>query len=310
MDGTVAIIGAGRVGACSAFALQIGGVGSEILLLDVDEKTLHGEALDLRHGASLASPQRIRAANFSDLAACDIIVVTAGVRRLPGESRLQLTGRNVALLQGIFSEIKGVGLRADAVLVVVTNPVDILTHVAATSGILPPERVIGTGTMLDTARFRSLLAEELDCEPTAVSALIIGEHGDTMVPVWSSVQVNGAPLTAFPQLDAKKREALFSKVKGAGNEINTLKGGSGFAIGLVVRDVVAAILSDSRATLPVSTVQDGAYGLRDVALSVPTVIGRAGAIMRIEMPLSPEERDALHKSASALRATVSGLPKR
>jgi len=310
MDGTVAIIGAGRVGSCSAFALQLGGVGREILLLDVDEKTLQGETLDLRHGASLASPQRIRAANFSDLAACDIIVITAGVRRLPGESRLQLTGRNVGLLQGILSEIKGVGLQADAVLVVVTNPVDILTHVAGTSGILPPERVIGTGTMLDTARFRSLLAEELDCDPTVVAALIIGEHGDTMVPVWSTVQVNGAPLSAFPQLDAKKREAVFSKVKGGGNEINALKGGSGFAIGLVVREVVGAILSDSRATLPVCTVQDGAYGLRDVALSVPTVIGRAGAITRVEMPLSPEERDALHKSASALRAIVSGLPKR
>jgi len=310
MSGTVAIIGAGRVGSCSAFALQTGGVGREILLLDVDEKTLKGESLDLRHGASLASPQRIRTANFSGLAACDIIVITAGVRRLPGESRLELTGRNVALLQGILWEVKGVGLRDDAMLVVVTNPVDILTHVAATYGIAPHERVIGTGTMLDTARFRSLLAEQLECDPTAVSALVIGEHGDTMVPVWSTVQVNGAPLTAFPQFGAKQREAVFSMVRGAGNEINTLKGGSGFAIGLVVRELVRAILADSRAVLPVSTMQNAAYGLREVSLSVPTIIGRAGVIKQIEIPLSAEEIAALRRSADTLRETLAGLPKR
>jgi L-lactate dehydrogenase len=232
------------------------------------------------------------------------------VRRLPGESRLELTGRNVALLQGILWEVKGVGLRDDAMLVVVTNPVDILTHVAATYGIAPHERVIGTGTMLDTARFRSLLAEQLECDPTAVSALVIGEHGDTMVPVWSTVQVNGAPLTAFPQFGAKQREAVFSMVRGAGNEINTLKGGSGFAIGLVVRELVRAILADSRAVLPVSTMQNAAYGLREVSLSVPTIIGRAGVIKQIEIPLSAEEIAALRRSADTLRETLAGLPKR
>jgi len=304
----IAIIGgAGRVGATVAFALQTAGLGREILLLDVADQQVKGEALDLRHGASVAGAQRFSVGDYKDAASADLVVVCAGLRRQPNESRLVLAGRNVALFRSILGELGQAGLPGRAILIVVTNPVDVLTYIAAKSGILPPSRIIGTGTLLDTVRFRSLLAEQADCDPCRVNALIIGEHGDSMVPVWSTATVNGAPLDGVPGLGCEKREAVFAAAKGAGNEINTLKGGSGFAIALAVRELVAAVIGDTRTILPVSTLQDGAYGLRDVALSVPTAVGREGAIERLEMPLSPDERQALERSAAVLKETLAHL---
>jgi L-lactate dehydrogenase len=302
----IAIIGgAGRVGSTVGFALQTAGLGREIILLDVAEDQVRGEALDLRHGAAFAAPQRIAVGTYSDAAAADLVIAAAGLRRRPGESRLALAGRNVELFQGILGQLRQAGLSEQAILIVVTNPVDVLTYLAAASGVLPPSRVIGTGTLLDTLRFRSLLAEGAHCDPRQIDAMVVGEHGDSMVPLWSSATVNGVPLDAVPGMDLGSREAAFSATRGAGNEINTLKGGSGFAIALAVRELVAAIIGDSRAILPLSTLQDGAYGLRDVALSVPTVVGREGAIKRLEVPLSTEERKALEASAATLKETLA-----
>lgn len=302
----IAIVGgAGRVGSTVAFALQTAGLGREIFLLDVAQDQVRGEVLDLRHGASAAAHQRIAVGDYADAAQSDLVIIAAGLRRQPGESRLVLAERNVELFRSILDQLARAGLSKRALLIVVTNPVDVLTYIAAKSQLLPPDRVMGTGTLLDTVRFRSLLAEQAECDPRQVNAMIIGEHGDSMVPVWSNATINRAPLESIPALDASKREAVFEATRGAGNEINTLKGGSGFAIALAVRELVAAIIGDTRAILPVSTLQDGAYGIRDVALSVPTVIGREGVITRLEIPLSPEELAALERSAAALKHTLS-----
>ena len=194
--------GGGRVGSNAAFALQCAGVVSEIQLLDANTELAAGEALDLMHGSSSIADQRIYAGDYARAADSDLFVITAGLRRKPDESRLDLINRNVALFDGILASLKTAGLRRDALVFVVSNPVDILTQLACARLGLPSQQVLGLGTMLDTARFRSLIAENLGLAPTQVKALILGEHGDTMVPIWSSATAAGLPLENFPTVTA------------------------------------------------------------------------------------------------------------
>ncbi len=300
----IAIIGAGgRVGSNTAFALQCLGLGRELVLLDANQGAAEGEALDLLHGAAFTSSQIIRAGTVEDLDGSDIIVITAGLRRQPDEPRLALINRNVGLFHGILGSIKKAALPKRCILVVVTNPVDILTQVAVERSGFPPEKVLGLGTVLDTLRLRSLLAQDLAVDPRQVSALILGEHGDSMVPIWSTATVNGVPLTSLPGYDQQKIWQIFVRAQKSGAEVIAKKGGAGYAVGIAIAEVIKAIIGDSGAILPVSTMQNGLYGIRDICLSVPTRVGAGGALETIEMELWPKERSSLTESAAALQAT-------
>ncbi|MBI1901144.1 MAG: lactate/malate dehydrogenase family protein [Planctomycetia bacterium] len=307
----VSIIGGGGlVGSCAAFALQTGGVVREIALIDVSAELAEGQALDLLHGSAFAGDQVIASGGFEHIESSDLVCITAGLRRKPDESRLDLINRNVDLFLGILSEMTTAGLRKDALVLVVSNPVDVLTYLAATRLGLPASQVIGLGTQLDSLRFRSLIARELKVPPTQVSAVILGEHGDSMVPIWSSATVAGLPIEKYPGFGPNVANELFARTRGSGAEVIKKKGGAGFAVGLAIQEVIESIALDRRRILPVSTLQDGCYGLRDVAISVPTVVGRKGAIATHEIDLWPKEVQGLRKSGQVLRETIDAVVKR
>lgn len=301
----VSIIGGGGlVGSCAAFALQCGGAVREIALLDVNAELAEGHALDLLHGAPSTADQAITFGSYEHIPDSDIVCITAGLRRKPDESRLDLINRNTDLFVSILNDVIKAGLKKSAIVLVVSNPVDILTYVAADRLGLPVEQVIGLGTQLDTIRFRSLIARQLNAPPTQINALILGEHGDSMVPIWSSAAIGGLPLDKYPGWSHKLADEIFTRTRGSGAEVIKKKGGAGFAVGIAIRDVIHSIVLDQRRVLPVSTVQNGCYGIRDVATSVPTVVGRAGALARMEIELWPKEVQAIRRSAVVLRQTL------
>ena len=301
----VSIIGGGGlVGSSAAFALQCGGIVREIALVDVNQDLAEGQALDLIHGSPSTADQIITSGGYEHIPDSDIICITAGSRRKPDESRLDLINRNTDLFVAILNDVKSAGPKDNAIVFVVSNPVDILTYVAADRLNLPKNQVIGLGTQLDTIRFRSFIARELQLAPTQLSALILGEHGDSMVPIWSSATAAGLPLDKYPGWTPNMANELFTRTKGSGAEVIKKKGGAGFAVGIAIRDVIDSIALDQRRVLPISTVQDGCYDIRDVALSVPTVVGRAGVVDRYEMDLWPKELQGLRKSGLVLRQTL------
>lgn len=307
----VCIIGAGGlVGSCAAFALQCGGKVRELALLDVNEIVAAGQALDLLHGGPSTADQKITSGSYDQIPSSDIVCITAGLRRKPDETRLDLINRNTDLFVQILTQVKSAGLKKDAVVLVVSNPVDVLTYVAAQRLGLPAKQVIGLGTQLDTIRFCSLIADSLHVPPTQTKALILGEHGDSMVPIWSSATVGGLPLDKFGNWNNNLANQIFTRTKGSGAEVISKKGGAGFAVGIAIRDVIESIALDQRLILPVSSVQDGCYGIRDVSLSVPTVVGRTGVLERFELELWPKELQGLRSSAAALRPTQDAVMKR
>jgi len=301
----IAIIGAGgRVGSCAAYALQWGGIASELILVDVVEALVQGEAHDLLHGSALLADQRIYAGTVEDAAKADLIVITAGLRRKPDESRLALINRNVSLFLSIIEGLKGARIQEQAILLIVSNPVDILTHLAAETSGLPRSQVIGLGTLLDTCRFCSLIAKQIEAAPTQVRASILGEHGNSMVPVWSSAQWNGVSLEQHAALSPAKKMEIFERTRESGAEIIRLKGGAGWAVATCIESLTRTILLDQRKLLPVSTVQSGAYGIKGICLSVPTVIGRSGVLKHVEMDLWAKELQGLRNSENTLRETL------
>src|SRR3954452_2247693 len=249
----VSIIGGGgRVGSDAAFALQCAGIVSEIHLLDANEKLAEGEALDLLHGASIAGDQRIYAGGYDKTADADVVCITAGLRRKPDESRLDLINRNVSLFKQILDSLKGANLKKDSIIFVVSNPVDVLTRLAIDYLKWDPTRVIGLGTQLDTARFRSLIALETGLPPTQIKATILGEHGDSMVPIWSTATANGIPLIKLPGFNATVQEKVFTRTKKSGAECIELKGGAGWAVALSIAEVIHPIALNQPKVLPVS----------------------------------------------------------
>jgi L-lactate dehydrogenase len=299
----VSIIGGGgRVGSDAAYSLHLGGKVREIALVDANPEMAAGEALDLRHGASLTGNIKFTSSNeYGIVNGSDCVVITAGLRRKPDETRLDLINRNVGLFKGILDSLKGVTLNEGATIVVVSNPVDILTHMAAKSGILPESQVLGLGTVLDTARFRSLLSDALNISAPDVKALVLGEHGDTMVPILSSATASGVPLTSYPGVTEQSVKDVFEFTRKSGAEVIRLKGGAGRAVGVSIKEVVEAIALDSHAILPVSSVQNGKLGISDISLSLPTVVGRHGVVEVVEPVVSSEEKELLHKSAASLK---------
>jgi len=297
--------GGGRVGSNAAFALQCAGIVSEIQILDANSDLAQGEALDLLHGSSSIADQRIYAGDYARATDSDMFVITAGLRRKPDESRLDLINRNVSLFLQILESIQSAGTRSDAIIFVVSNPVDILTQLAGQRLGLPWSQVIGLGTMLDTARFRSLIAEELDLAPTQARALILGEHGDSMVPIWSSATVNGMSMGKLRGFGPAFQSKVFERTKGSGAEVIRRKGGAGWAVGLTIAEVVHSVALDRCQLLPVSSLQQGVFGLRNVCLSVPTVIGRKGVLRQVEVELWPKELQGIQNSARSLQSTFS-----
>lgn len=297
--------GGGRVGSCAAFALKCAGLVSEIQLLDANQDLAAGEALDLLHGTAFAGDQRIYPGDYTRAADSDIFLITAGLRRKPDESRLDLINRNVTLFMQILDSMKAAGLRKEAHVFVVSNPVDILTQLAVDRLGLPWRQVYGLGTMLDTSRFSALIADELRLAPTQVKALILGEHGDSMVPVWSSATVNGLPLSGIAECTPAFQNAIFERTKGSGAEVLRKKGGAGWAVAVAIREVIHAVLLDRAALLPVSSLAQGAYGINGVCLSVPSIVGRHGIQKHLEIKLWPKEQMALQQSARSLRETLT-----
>jgi L-lactate dehydrogenase len=307
----VSIIGGGGlVGSMAAYALQCGGAVSSLCLIDANAEAAQGHALELLHGACFTSDQRLSAGTMADVASSDVVVITAGLRRKPDESRLDLINRNVDLFLGLIEQVRQAGLRPEAYLVVVSNPVDVLTYLAVQRLGLPWQRVLGLGTQLDTARLRGYLARRLQVPAAQVQALVLGEHGDSMVPIWSSATVAGLPVEQWPGFTPALAREVFEETRTAGAQLIRLKGGSGFAVGLSIREVVEALARDSRRVLPVSSLQQGLYGIRDVCLSVPTVVGCGGARQQIELELTPRERLGLQQSARVLRETIDQVEAR
>ncbi len=305
----VGIIGAGNVGMAAAYALFQRQIAGRLVLLDLDRRRAEGEAMDLMHGQALVGRVSVRAGDYADLAGCQVVVICAGVGQKPGESRLDLLNRNAAVFREIAA---GLDRHAPgAVLVVATNPVDILTAVMQQLSNRPPERIVGTGTMLDTSRFRALLGEYYGVNPRSVHAYILGEHGDSEVPLWSSAaiggrtivdqQVNGRPF------DAAAMQALFEQVRGAAYDIIERKGYTNTAIGLVIAYLVRVILEDQKSVLAVSIDPGGHYGLADVCLSIPCVVGSGGVECAVPPVLSDQEHAGMYASAAVLRDSLSGM---
>jgi L-lactate dehydrogenase len=306
----VAIIGGGGlVGSCAGFALQAGQIVREIALVDVNRDLADGQALDLMHGSALLADQKITGGGTEQTADADVVVITAGLRRKPDESRLDLINRNVELFRGILADVKKHGLKKDAMVFVVSNPVDVLTYLALKELPLGPDRIFGLGTMLDTTRLRGILAKQLNVPPTQVSAMMLGEHGDSMVAIWSAAQVAGLPLDKWPGATPSLIQDVEKRTRGSGAEVIKKKTGAGFAVGVSIAEVVHSIALDRRRILPVSTLQTGAYQIRDVCLSVPTVVGRGGILGHVEIELWPKERMGLQNSAKVLRETIDKVLK-
>jgi L-lactate dehydrogenase len=306
----VSIIGGGgRVGSNAAFALQCAGIVSEIHLLDANEQMAQGEALDLLHGASVAGDQKIYAGNYDKCADADLVCITAGLRRKPDESRLDLINRNVTLFKQILESMKNAGLKKDAIIFVVSNPVDVLTRLAIHTLKWDPNKVIGLGTQLDTARFRSLIALETGLPPSQIKALILGEHGDSMVPIWSSATVGGVSLIKLPNFNTALQQKVFDRTKTSGAEAIKLKGGAGWAVGLTIAEVIHPIALNQPKVLPVSSQLTGEYGIRGTCTSVPTMIDRRGVVQRYEIELWPRELSGIQQGAKQLDQTYAQIQK-
>jgi L-lactate dehydrogenase len=306
----VAIIGGGGlVGSCAGFALQAGGIVREIALVDVNRDLADGQALDLMHGSSLIADQRITGGGTEQAVDADLVVITAGLRRKPDESRLDLINRNVELFRGILGDLKKHGLKKEAMVFVVSNPVDVLTYLAVKELSLGPQRVFGLGTMLDTTRLQGILAKQLDVPATQVSAMMLGEHGDSMVAIWSAAQVAGLPLDKWPGVTPAVIQDVEKRTRGSGAEVIKKKTGAGFAVGVSIAEVVHSIALDRRRILPVSTLQTGTYQIRDVCLSVPTIVGATGIVGHVEVELWPKERMGIQNSAKVLRETIDKVLK-
>ncbi len=304
----IAVVGAGSVGSASAYALMISGLVSEMALVDNDRKKAEGEAMDLAHGASFVSPIRIYAGDYQDCHDADIIVFSAGAGQKPGETRLDLIHKNIRVLREVLPRI--ISPDGECILLMVSNPVDVLTYAALRITGLPPSRVMGSGTVLDSSRFRYLISEQCRVEARNVHAYVVGEHGDSEVPLWSLANIAGIRVEDFccmhgvPCLD---KEALSGQVRRAGYEIIERKGATYYAIGLAVRRICESIIRDENSILTVSGLMDGEYGIRDICLSLPSLVNREGRVRTLPVPMSEEEERALRNSARVLKEAVDGL---
>lgn len=305
-----AVIGCGFVGSSTAFSLMQSGAFSELVLLDANRQRAEGEAMDLSHGLPFAKPMQIRAGDYDDIADCALIIITAGAGQKPGETRLDLVHKNVAIYRSIIPEI--VKRNREAILLVVSNPVDILTYVTLKLSGYPEHRVLGSGTVLDTARLKHLLGEHLQVDSRSVHAVIIGEHGDSELAVWSGANVSGVPLDHFCELRGHfDHEAadhrLYREVRDSAYEIISRKGATYYGVAMAVSRIATCIVRNEHSVLPVSNLVHGLYGLDGLYLSFPAVVGREGVETSLDIPLAPEEQEKLLRSAQTLQEVIRTL---
>lgn len=300
----IAIVGCGFVGAACAFTLMQSGMFSEMVLIDMDRQRAEGEAMDISHGVPFAKPARIYAGDYEDAADAAIIVLTAGAGQKPGESRLDLVQKNISIFRSIIPRICEQDYQG--IILVVSNPVDILTYVTAKLSGYTENRVIGSGTVLDTARLKRAVSDHLNVDSRSVHAFIIGEHGDSEIAAWSGANISGIPLNDFCELrghyehmEATKRIA--EEVKNSAYEIIRKKHATYFGIAMAVKRICEVIQRDEKSILPVSSLMYGEYGISDVALSMPAIVGKYGVETRVPIPLSEDELKRLQRSASMLR---------
>lgn len=300
----VAVIGCGFVGSSSAFALMQSGLFSEMVLIDADTKRAEGEAMDISHGISFARPMQIYAGNYDDITDAAIIVITAGANQKPDETRLDLIKKNAAIMKSIVGEIK----KRDfgGILLIVSNPVDILTLIALKESGYPSNRVIGSGTVLDTGRFKYLLGEHLDVDSRSVHAFIIGEHGDSELAAWSNARIGGLKVNDFCELRGhfnheQSMKKIFENVRNSAYEIIERKNATYYGIAMAVKRICEAIVRNEKSILPVSSLMTGEYGLNDVVLSIPAVVDETGVQKVIPIELNDEELTKLKDSANILK---------
>jgi L-lactate dehydrogenase len=306
----IAIVGAGFVGASTAFAMSLNQLAGEVVLIDVNKEKAIGEAMDINHGLSFLGQMSVYAGDYSDCADCDVIVITAGLSRKPGETRLDLAKKNVAIAKDMASNIMKHYTRG--VILVVSNPVDILTYTIQKCTGLPSGRVLGTGTVLDSSRFRYLLSKKLRVDVRNVHGYIIGEHGDSQLPAWSATHIAGknieeycnTPGSGFTETD---KSIIANEVKNAGAEIIKNKGATYYAIAVTVNTIVESLLKNQNTIRTVSSVINGAYGINDIALSLPSMINYNGVYDILHLNLSAEEEAALRLSAEQIKAIVKEL---
>lgn len=299
----VVLIGSGMVGATFAYTVLVKGLTNELVIIDQNTDKAMGDVLDLNHGLMLAYPVNIKLGTYEDCAGADVIVIAAGSAQRPGETRIDLMKRNVAIFDNIINQITT--YNDHAILLIASNPVDILTQVALKLSKWPKNRVMGSGTLLDSSRFRYLVGDALGVDPRSVHGMIIGEHGDTEVPLWSTLTVAGANVSDDAQqsrwsLTAEERDVIYQNTKNAAYQIIQKKGSTYYAIALALARIVEAILKDQRSVLPVSSYLENYYGISGVCLGIPSVVGKNGVEETVEINLSPDELEKLRHSADTL----------
>jgi L-lactate dehydrogenase len=306
----VGLVGTGFVGSSFAYTLMQRGIASELMLIDANAEKAIGEMMDLNHGLSFTKPMKITAGNYSDLTGSKVVVITAGTSQRPGETRLDLLSRNAAIFRSIIPEV--VKHNPGGIILIATNPVDILTYISLKESNLPPAKLIGSGTILDTSRFRFLLGQYYEVDTRSVHAYIVGEHGDSEIPLWSMANIGGVRLQEFAPLknkeyDQEEMNKLFVSVRDAAYEIIKRKGASYYAIGLGLLSIVEAILGDYRSVLSISTLMTGQYGVHDICLSLPSVVGENGVEEILTLPMNAEEQEGFRASANKLKTTLHNL---
>lgn len=304
------MVGCGFVGSASVFALMQSGLFSEIALIDANMEKAEGEAMDISHGIPFAKQMRIYAGDYDDVKDAGIVIVTAGANQQPGETRLDLVAKNVGIFKKIIPEIASRGF--EGILLIVANPVDILTKVAIELSGFPENRVIGSGTVLDTARLKCRLSEHLGVDSSSIHAFIIGEHGDSEIAVFSSANVSGVPLSQFCELRGhfeheESENRIAEKVRNSAYDIIQRKRATYFGVAMAVKRICEVIVRNEKAILPVSTSMHGEYGIEDVVLSMPCVVGSDGIEIQVPVNLSDEEKVKLQESARILKETISTL---
>ena len=305
-----AMIGCGFVGSASAFALMQSGLFSELVLIDANHDKAEGEAMDIAHGLPFAGQMKIYAGDYDDIVDAAVIIVTAGAAQKPGETRLDLVNKNVNIFKSIIPEIAKRNYKG--ILLIVANPVDILTYTAVKLSGLPENRVIGSGTVLDTARLKYALGEHLEVDSRSVHSFIIGEHGDSEIVAWSSTNVSGIPANDFCELRGhfNHEEAMHriaDDVKNSAYDIIEKKGATYYGIAMSVKRICECIMRDEKSILPISSMMHGEYGISDICLSMPTVVGREGVETRVPIQLNEQEESALSASAEQLSKVAAQL---
>jgi len=306
----IGIVGTGMVGSAAGYAMALMGVGTQIVLVDHNAALARAQAQDIAHATPFATTVAVRAGEYADLDGAAVVIIAAGVSQKPGESRLALLERNVEVFKSVIGGVMQAA--PEAILLIATNPLDVMTFAAQRISGLPPERVIGSGTILDTARLRSLLGDHLGIAPNSVHAYVLGEHGDSEVCVWSSAMAGSVPIVSFADqtgrsLDAATRDSIAEQVKGAAYTIIEGKGATWYGIGAGLARIVSSITDDERTVLSVSQVTEDVEGVRDIALSLPRIIGRDGIVATLMPELDETERAALKRSAEVIADYTSKL---